>query len=172
MKLSFIAPRKKHYLKIFTKIWLSFILIITIMLNAFNMFVIYKNRDYQTTAKELDITRAIFEQSIDDTDKQISFVLRQKTAAEEIYANNIILKDSIKNLFDLVPDQITLKKVTMEKDSLVIYGETPTKDMYNFLLAAPLRSIFHTSNTMFYLTKKGWYNFISTNKTKNLESIE
>ena len=36
--------------------------------------------------------------------------------------------------------------------------------MFNFLLAAPLKSIFHTSNTTFYLTKEGWYNFVSINK--------
>jgi hypothetical protein len=27
-----------------------------------------------------------------------------------------------------------------------------------------IKSIFHTSNTTFYLTKEGWYNFVSINK--------
>ncbi len=172
MKLSFIAPRKKHLFTMFTKVWLFFIISIFVLLNIFNLFVIYKNADFKSSAKELDSNRAMLEKNIDHTDEKIGFILRQKAVAEEIYANNIILKDSMKNLFDLVPDQITLNKVTMQKDSLIIYGVTPTKDTFEFLLAAPLKSIFHTSNTIFYLTDEGWYNFVSTNKIINLEGTQ
>ena len=164
MRFSFIRPRKKHFFTMFTKVWLIFITFIFILLNVFNIFVIYKNSDYKSSTIELNTKRAMLEKNIDSIDEKIGFILRQKAVAEEIYANNIILKDSIKNLFDLVPDQITLKRVIMEKNSLVIYGVTPTKDTYDFLLAAPLKSIFHTSNTIFYLTDEGWYNFVSTNK--------
>jgi cell division protein FtsL len=172
MRLSFIAPRKKHIFTMFTKVWLVFIASIFIMLNVFNLFVIYKNSDFKSSAKDLDTKRAMLEKNIDNIDEKIGFILRQKAVAEEIYANNIILKDSMKNLFDLVPDQITLKKVIMEKNSLVIYGKTPTKDAYDFLLSAPLKSIFHTSNTIFYLTDEGWYNFVSTNKIIDPEGTE
>ena len=100
----------------FTKVWVVFIISIFLFLNIFNMFVIYKNSDFKSSAKELDSSRAMLEKNIDDIDEKIGFILRQKAVAEEIYANNIILKDSMKNLFDLVPDQITLNKVIMEKD--------------------------------------------------------
>jgi cell division protein FtsL len=170
--MSFIVARKKYLFTMFTKVWIVFIASIFILLNVFNIFVVYKNHDFKVSAKELDSTRALLETNIDSIDEKIGFVLRQKAVAEEIYANNIILKDSMKNLFDLVPDQITLNKVIMEKDSLIIYGVTPTRDAYDFLLAAPLKSIFHTSNTIFYLTDKGWYNFVSTNKIINPEGTE
>lgn len=153
----------------FTKIWLVFIASIFIFLNFFNLFVIYKNYNFKDSTKTLNSQRIMLEKKIDSIDQKIGFILRQKSFAEEIYANNIILRDSIKNLFDLVPDQITLSRVIMEKDSLIIYGITPTKDIFNFLLATPLKSIFHTSNTMFYLTDKGWYNFVSTNRIINPE---
>jgi len=153
----------------FTKIWLIFIASIFIFLNFFNLFVIYKNYNFKDSTKTLNSQRIMLEKKIDSIDQKIGFILRQKSVAEEIYANNIILRDSIKNLFDLVPDQITLSRVIMEKDSLIIYGITPTKDIFNFLLATPLKSIFHTSNTMFYLTDKGWYNFVSTNRIINPE---
>jgi len=153
----------------FTKIWLVFIASIFIFLNFFNLFVIYKNYNFKDSTKTLNSQRIMLEKKIDSIDQKIGFILRQKSVAEEIYANNIILRDSIKNLFDLVPDQITLSRVIMEKDSLIIYGITPTKDIFNFLLATPLKSIFHTSNTMFYLTDKGWYNFVSTNRIINSE---
>lgn len=169
MKLSFITPRKKYLFTMFTKIWLVFIASIFIFLNFFNLFVIYKNYNFKDSTKTLNSQRIMLEKKIDSIDQKIGFILRQKSVAEEIYANNIILRDSIKNLFDLVPDQITLSRVIMEKDSLIIYGITPTKDIFNFLLATPLKSIFHTSNTMFYLTDKGWYNFVSTNRIINPE---
>ena len=164
MKMSFIKPRKKYFFTLFTKVWMVFIVSIFVILNLFNGFVMYKNSDYKTTAMQIKNERLKLENKITNIDNKIGFILRQKAVAEEIYANNTILKDSIKNLFDLVPDQITLHKVIMDKNSLIIYGETPTKDTYNFLLEAPLKSIFHTTNTIFYLTKKGWYNFVSTNK--------
>ena len=164
MKMSFIKPRKKYFFTMFTKVWMVFIVSIFVILNLFNGFVMYKNSDYKTTAVQIKNERLKLENKITNIDNKIGFILRQKAVAEEIYANNTILKDSIKNLFDLVPDQITLHKVIMDKNSLIIYGETPTKDTYNFLLEAPLKSIFHTTNTIFYLTKKGWYNFVSTNK--------
>ena len=172
MRLSFIAPRKKHLFSIFTKVWIVFIISIVILLNIFNLFIVYKNSDYKQTAIKIKNQRIQLEKDIENIDEKIGFILRQKAVAEEIYANNIILKDSIKNLFDLVPDQITLNKVIMKKNSLVIYGVTPTKDAYNFLLSAPLKSIFHTSQTIFYLTDKGWYNFVSTNKIINPEGGE
>ena len=170
--MSFIAPRKKHFFTMFTKVWLIFIASIFLFLTFFNLFVIYKNHDFKSSTEVLNRDRIALESEIDSVDEKIGFILRQKAVAEEIYANNIILRDSIKNLFDLVPDQVTLSRVIMEKDSLVIYGVTPTKDVFNFLLATPLKSIFHTSNTMFYLTDKGWYNFVSTNKIINPEGVE
>jgi hypothetical protein len=172
MKMSFIAPREKHFFSLFTKIWLIFISAIVMLLSLFNMFVVYKISDFKTNAIDFESERKVLEARIDAVDHKIGFILRQKAIAEEIYANNLILKDSMKNLFDLVPDQITLNKVLMEKDSLIIYGVTPTKDTYNFLLAAPLKSIFHTSTIIFYLNDNGWYNFVSTNKIINPDMFE
>lgn len=172
MKRSFITPRQKHIFSLFTKIWLIFITSIVLLLLLFNFFVVYKISDFGQNTKSLQELRKSFEAQIKATEQKIAFILRQKALAEEIYANNTILKDSIKNLFDLVPDQITLSKVLMQKNSLIIYGKTPTKDTYNFLLAAPLKSIFHTSNTVFYLTPDGWYNFVSTNKILSTDEQE
>ncbi len=164
MRYSFIRPQRKSLLSIFTKVWLVFIFCVALILGGFSLFIVYKTSDYRQEAVLIDQERMALEQDIDAIDHQIGFILRQKAIAEEIYANNVVLKDSMKNLFDLVPDQITLNKVIMDKASLIIYGTTPTKDTFNFLLAAPLKSIFHTSDTIFYLTNEGWYNFVSTNK--------
>ncbi len=130
----------------------------------FDGYLAYEIRSFKTGMVDLTNERETLEKRIDEDDEIIGLILRQKALAEEIFSNNTLLKESMKNLFDLVPDQITLKKVEMERNSLILYGVTPTQDTFNFLLAAPLKSIFHTSNTNFYLTKEGWYNFVSFNK--------
>ena len=130
----------------------------------FNFYIVFEIHSFKKGMAELTQEREMLEQKIDEDDLLLGSILRQKALAEEIFSNNTLLKDSMNNLFDLVPDQITLKKVEMERNSLILYGVSPTQDAFNFLLAAPLKSIFHTSQTSFYLTKEGWYNFVSTNK--------
>jgi len=161
---SFIKPRPKPLLSAFSKIWILFIFFISLMLLSFGIFLLLKINYYKKDTKSIRGERIALEQKITDKDTYMEYLLRQKSLGEEIYTRNILLKDSMKNLFDLVPDKITLNRVMIKKDSLIIYGKTPTKDTFNFLLSAPLKSIFSTSNTMFYLTKNGWYNFVSTNK--------
>ncbi len=136
----------------------------SILLISFGVFLLVKINFYKKDIANIEKSRIALEKSITEKDKHIEYLLRQKSKGEDIYARNTLLRDSIKNLFDLVPDKITLNRVIIGKDSLIIYGRTPTKDIFNFLLSAPLKSIFSTSNTVFYLTKNGWYNFVSTNK--------
>ncbi len=164
MRYSFIAPRPKPFLSLFSKMWVIFIALMSAFMLIFNFYIVYEVRSFKTGIVELTQERQMLETKIDEDDESIGLILRQKALSEEIFSNNTLLKESMKNLFDLVPDQITLKKVQMERNSLILYGVTPTQDTFNFLLAAPLKSIFHTSNTTFYLTKEGWYNFVSVNK--------
>ncbi|ACZ11469.1 hypothetical protein [Sulfurospirillum deleyianum] len=161
---SFIAPRPKPFLSLFSKMWIVFITLMTLFMVMFNFYIVFEMHSFKKGMVKLTQEREMLEQKIDEDDLLLGSILRQKALAEEIFSNNTLLKDSMNNLFDLVPDQITLKKVEMERNSLILYGVSPTQDAFNFLLAAPLKSIFHTSQTTFYLTKEGWYNFVSTNK--------
>ncbi|AFL67795.1 hypothetical protein [Sulfurospirillum barnesii] len=168
---SFIAPRPKPFLSLFTKLWLVFISLMSLFMVIFNFYIVFEMQTFKQEIISLTHERERLEVKIDEDDSAISSVLRQKALSEEIFSNNTLLKDSMKNLFDLVPDQITLKKVEMERNALIIYGVSPTQDTFNFLLATPLKSIFHTSQTSFYLTKEGWYNFVSINKIINEEGL-
>ena len=67
------------------------------------------------------------------------------------------------NMFDLVPHRITLSEANLLEDGLILYGITPNKDVYNFMLQAPLRSIFHRTYSSFYPAENGWIRFVSTN---------
>jgi hypothetical protein len=164
MKQSFIAPRKKHFFSLFSKLWIVFITLMVTFIMVFDGYIALESASFKEGIVRLNAEREMLELKIDEDDEAIGLILRQKALAEEIFSNNTLLKESLKNLFDLVPDQITLQKVQMERNALIIYGVTPTQDTFNFLLAAPLKSIFHTSQTTFYLTPKGWFNFVSINK--------
>lgn len=164
MRQSFIVARKKPFVSLFSKLWIAFIILVALFILVFNAYLDLEMSSFKEGVVDLNAQREMLEKKIDEDDEAISLILRQKALSEEIFSNNTLLKESMKNLFDLVPDQITLKKVEMERNALILYGVTPTQDTFNFLLAAPLKSIFHTSQTSFYLTPQGWFNFVSINK--------
>jgi Tfp pilus assembly protein PilN len=163
MSYSFITPKPKPIFSLFSKLWIGFIGFSILLMVVFDLFIVFGINSDKKEIQQLSQNQAQYEQSIETTQEKIAYVRHQKTAAETVYASNMVLKDSMQNLFDLVPDQITLSRIIMEKNRLVLYGKTPSKETFNFLLASPLRSIFHGSNTVFYLNEEGWYRFVSTN---------
>lgn len=105
-------------------------------------------------------------------EKEIKLIETEVKMGEEITTNNEVIKESIQDLFDLVPDNITLNRAELDKKSLILYGTTPNKDTYEFMLHAPLRSIFHRTYTSFYPIQNGWYNFVSTNYLEDESVME
>ncbi|ASM40396.1 hypothetical protein CSPB12327_00515 [Campylobacter sp. RM12327] len=164
MTYSLIKPKKKPIFSLFSRIWIGFIAFVFIALVSSNLFIIYQNNALSKETKRMNSKYAETIDKIHQSEQQITTLTKQKNAANSIYATNLILKQSIKNLFDLVPDSITLDEVYMDKTTLIIKGVTPTKNVFEMLLAVPLKSIFTTSNTTFYQTKNGWLNFVNTNK--------
>ena len=169
MRYSFIKPRNKEIIDNISKMWLAFIGLVVIILFGFDLLIKLKVHSLQKQTKNYIVKTKEADNIAKKLQKKILFLTKEKSVADEIYASNNILKDSIKNLFDLVPDQITLHKVIMKKDALVLYGISPSKDTFNFLLGSPLKSIFQSSNTIFYLNSDGWYRFVSSNKIINEE---
>ena len=169
MKFSFITPEPRPLLSIFSKLWLSLIGFVFVVLLVANFFIVYKNYSTKKNIEFLANEQKELSQKIVTTDEISAKLAVQIDSANDIFTSNSILKQSLHNLFDLVPDSITLEEVFMDKNSLIIRGITPTKDVFNQLLASPLRSIFTTSNPSFYQSKNGWYGFISTNNIDNSE---
>jgi len=160
---SYIKPHKKSP---FTK---DVILIVTFFSISFFMlfstygFLLYKDykfkKDinmYQKQQQELAI-------NIENMKKSIKSIEEDANFAQKIYTTNGVLKDSIANLFDLVPDHITLSKAQILKNGLILYGVTPNKEVYEYMLEAPLKSIFTKTYTSFFQLENGWLRFVSTN---------
>ena len=142
---------------------ISFRKIIAVLV-GFSYFLKYKTSFYIKMLENAATQTTTQEQMLVSIQNEYKIIKMQQELHEDTQASNLVLKNSINNLFDLIPDQITLNKVFMEKNSLTLYGEAPSKNSYNMLLAPPLKSIFDESQVKFFLKKKGWYSFVSTNQ--------
>lgn len=171
MKYSYIKPRKKSLFTPEMQLLVVFFGITIFMLLTTYLFLLFK--DYRFTQDKIDIIelRAETAIEIDLIKEKVLFIQEQETLSENIFTKNTVLKDSISNMFDLVPQRITLSEAKLLENGLVLYGITPNKDIYNFMLQAPLRSIFHRTYSSFYPAQNGWLRFVSTNYIDKEEEI-
>ena len=172
MKYSYIKPRKKNPITPELQIVFTFFVITLFMLFLTYVFLLYKDYTFEKDKKGIIGQKKELEVKIKEMEHQISFIQKEKILSEKVFTQNMVLKDSISNLFDLVPQRITLSQAKLLKNGLILYGITPNKDVYNFMLQAPLRSIFHKSYSSFYPAKNGWLMFVSTNYMDDSQNEE
>ncbi len=163
MRYSYIKHRRKSAFTEDMQLLLIFFSITLLMLFSTYLFLIFKEYRFSEEKKALQQEQVDLNNSISNMKKQITLIEKQNILAENIHTQNAVLKDSISNLFDLVPQRITLSEATLLENGLILQGITPNKDVYSFMLQAPLRSIFHRTYSSFYPAKNGWLRFVSTN---------
>lgn len=163
---SFITPQKKRILQKITRIWL-FYSSLTFGILLFFVGFLYFQREYMlSSALSSKEQRQELLIHIAQTKNEIERTHFEKEFVDDLRAQNGMLSESIKNLFELIPEQITLQSIEMEKDKLTIKGVTPSKEIYSFLLEVPLRSIFHESRADFYALPNGWFSFVSVSQLR------
>jgi len=172
MKYSYITPKRKSILTEEMQLLLTFFAITLFMLFTTFSFLMYKNYSFNKDKMMVVKERQRLEESMDKLQADIAFIEVQKALSERVYTKNTVLKESITNLFDLIPTRITLSQAELLENGLILYGITPNKDIYNFMLQAPLRSIFHRTYSSFYAQENGWLRFVSTNYIDKEESID
>lgn len=163
MRYSFIKARPKQIMSPEMKLVLFFFGMTLFMLLSTYAFLLLKTIGFQNDMERLAGETELLRTEMAEMDKKIAFIEKEAAHAEQVHTSNIVLKESIKNLFDLVPERITLSQAELGEEKLVLYGVTPNKEIYEFLLHAPLRSIFHRTYSSFYPIDNGWYRFVSTN---------
>jgi hypothetical protein len=130
---------------------------------GFGIFINYKSSFYIKMLEESSDINIEYKDNINSIKKEFKIINMQQELYNEVESNNLILKKSVKNLFDLVPDQITLTDVVMKREELILKGYSTTKESYTLLLEPPLRSIFDKSQVAFTKDDRGYYRFISKN---------
>ncbi len=163
MRRSFIRPREKYVVGPELRLVLFFFGVTLFMLTASYLFLAYKQYAFGAEMAEMDARSMELNSSIATMNARIAFIEGEASRAEQVYTANTVMKESIRNLFDLVPDRIILSEAELKESSLVLYGVTPNKEIYEFMLHAPLRSIFHRTYSSFYPEENGWYRFVSSN---------
>jgi len=164
MRLSFIQPRRKHVLKSDTKFWMAFVGVSLGLLGGFSIFLYFQVQTTIAETKQIIVDRAKTVKSTEATMHEHDVLKEIISHCGDIASGNDILKDNIKNLFDIVPDQVTLKKVEISANCLSLFGITPSREVFNYHFAPALRSIFTTSQTSFVSKGGGWSEFVSVNK--------
>lgn len=157
----------KSYTKtIFTKefqLLFAFFSVTILMLFATHNLLLMKNHNFEQDMAETIKQKEDFIKSTQRMKEEIAFIEKQVDLSEKVFTKNSLLKDSVSNLFDLVPGRIVLSEAKIMENGLILYGITPNQDVYNFMLLAPLRSIFHQTYSSFYPAENGWLRFVSTN---------
>jgi len=164
---SFTKPKKKPLFKEDTKLWLVFITVSVFLYISFSAFLLIKAYFYNKSTQDMNKEIVMLKQKIIKLNLEKENILLQKSLYENITTKNSVIKESVKNLLDLVPDPITLTKFMLSHNKLIIYGLTPTKDVFNLLMLPPLESIFENTKTYFYQMPNGWYKFKSINTLKS-----
>ena len=163
MKYSYITPRRKSAFTTEIQLLVTFFSITLGMLFITYLFLLFKDYNFLSDMDEIAVVQSELSVNIEEMKEQITFIEKENLLAQKVYTQNTVLRDSIANLFDLVPQRITLSEAKLLENGLVLYGVTPNKDVYNFMLQAPLRSIFHRTYSSFYPAENGWLRFVSTN---------
>lgn len=170
MNYSFTTPGKKTILKKVSRIWWGYIFLTLFIFTGFVAMLKVQGYFMQQNEKAAVQTQQQMLKQIKEY-QEIMVVEEEKVQFEAHIANqNKMLQESVENLFDLIPEQITLNKIQMEQYQLTLYGTTPSKQIYTFLLEVPLRSIFNQSRADFYMLPNGWYNFVSISRLNQEEA--
>ena len=164
IKYSFVEPREKKLISNELMLVLYFFGAVFFFVIATYVFLQIKILTFESNIETKQDVIHSLGRDIFKHEQDIKSVNQQRIFAEKLFKNSEYLHRTIQNVFELVPDKITLSKAELKNNELVLYGETPTKDIYNLLLLAPLRSIFDDTYTSFYQLRNGWYRFVSYNK--------
>lgn len=161
VRYSFTAPRPKSIVSKLSKIWIFYTIISVAIIYIGGIYLRIETNIFQSDTQ-------ITEDNMDAQDEKISIInknteqLQYEINLEQINKNyNYELQNALSKLFDLIPDQITITQISLEEDKLILKGITPTREIYSFLLQAPLKSIFTTSRVDFFPLPNGWFNFTS-----------
>lgn len=172
MKYSLITPRRKKVISGEIQLAVFFFMVSIAMVVGTYAFLSYKTYEFKSQHASIGNRIENLNEKTHILEKNIENIEAAVRLDEGITTNNSVMKESIRNLFDLVPDKITLTRAELGDKSLVLSGITPSKETYESLLQAPLRSIFHRTYTSYYPAKNGWYNFTSTNYLDDETAVE
>ena len=166
MRYSFTTANPKSVISRLTKIWIFYILLSTIIIHVFGIYLKIQREAILESMKYSQQNIEVKDKDTDTIRKNIDRLEYEVNLDNMNTKYNSELKDALNNLFKLIPDQITITQMIVDEKRLTLKGTTPTREVYSFLLQVPLKSIFTTSKVDFFPLENGWYNFTSVSEIK------
>ena len=165
---SYKEPREKPIFDTFTKMWLVFVSLALALVLGYGFYLYSKSSSFSSMIVSKKEQADKLSNSIAKLESNKKSIEEKIYLYNKINRSNRLLKNSMKNLFSLVPDQIVLSKLDMNNNRLKIEGYTVTKSAYKLLLEPPLKSIFTQSKVIFKFDPYiGKYRFTSINHYKD-----
>lgn len=164
MTFNFISPTRKVFLSAIAQSWVACFIASSLVVAMIWFLLDWQIERFLKHSKEIQrqITKEQTYQN--DLNQKLSFLQFQIQKLQEARQQNTSLTNAIQNLFDLIPEQITINSISLTDQSLIIKGITPSKELYTFLLDPSLKAVFAQSRVDFFVLPSGWYNFVSVNK--------
>lgn len=164
MRLSFISPNQKFFFSAIAQSWIACFIASTLVIGITWFLLdweIERSFRYSKQIQQQIKQQQSYQNTLND---QLSFLKLQVQKIQGGQQQNTSLTNAITNIFELIPEQITINLISLSNESLIIKGITPTKELYTFLLDPSLKAIFAQSRVDFFILPSGWYNFISVSK--------
>lgn len=161
MRFSFIAAKPKYLLSRIVKIWLLYIGCSLFLMIGFGLILQIQTAQYMRKHSNIITEQGVYEDKIQEVKAEQERVGYEIGIAKEIVMDNTSIKNTVDNILSLIPDQITISLIEIQKDSLTIKGYTPSKEVFRYMLQNPLRAVFGHSDASFYMLSNGGYEFVS-----------
>lgn len=142
MTFSFISPNKKTFISSIMQSWIA-----CFIASFFLVGMIWLLLDWQTTrflkrSQEIQTQNTGNQSYQSDLQQKLLLLQSRIKKVQEIQQQNASLINAIQNLFELIPEQITINSISLTNESLVIKGITPSRELYTFLLDPSLKAVF------------------------------
>jgi Tfp pilus assembly protein PilN len=171
MRYSLTSARAKRIIDTDAQLWLLFTGSIIALFAAIKILLSILIATQEIQMESYRQERTQYEAQIESLQKETQMVIQDIETVSKTTAKNKVIKDSLINLLDLIPDQIYLTEAEASEKMLRIKGYTPSKDIYNFLLKPPLESIFAKTAVSFLASGGGGFVFDSVSVMDEQERL-
>lgn len=177
MRYSFTAVQPKRIFSKIVKIWWFYIFLSVFFIGAFSINLKIQTEQSAKNSKDMSQKQDFYYQQIQKVQTNQKRLEYELLVIKDDITDNMLVKDAIDNLLNLIPDQITISLIEIKDQSLIIKGNTPSKEVFRYLLQDPLKAIFGESKVSFFMLSNGGYEFVSESHTeqsfiRNIQEVE
>ncbi len=154
-----IKNKKKFFIPNIVKYSIVFIFILLLGIDGYFK---YMNSKLKSKLFDIQKEKVFLEKNISNLKKQLSALKLIIPVVQNIKGSNSLIKSSIKDIFDQIPDSITLTKAESGSNYLILKGFSTSKSGF-YKLKMALKSFYPIIDVKFKKVKNG-YKFLLINR--------